>query len=136
MNGSREMADEGRKFLSIIKSTKSAKKFTPSVLYNITAMALEKFVMATCMYHDSLPENHTLTDLMDAVVKHVPVDESVSKAILQFENVQQLCSLEDYERKEIAPDDLALFIASVISFCTMLDAHCSELFEGPLPASP
>jgi hypothetical protein len=127
MDNWKVMYNEGQKYLSTASKTAGSKVFTPSLRYNITAMALEKYVMATCMLHDYLPQNHTLTDLMDAVARFVPSDPSLQRTILQYEDAQRLCSLEDYHREDLSPEDLEKFVMSVVSFCNVIDIHCKEL---------
>lgn len=126
MNNWNEMIDEGRKYLSIVSKSVDSKRFSSSLLYNLSAIALEKYVMGVCMLHDYLPENHTLTDLITAVTKLVPIDKALQTNILKYEDVQMLCSIDDYQRRELSPLDLKKFIESVVAFCNILYAHCKD----------
>lgn len=126
MNNWQEMINEGRKYISIVSKSVSSKRFSSSLLYNLSAIALEKYVIGVCMLHNQLPENHTLTDLITAVTQLVPIDKVLQTNILQFEDVQMLCSIDDYQRRELSPPDLARFIESVVEFCNTLYAHCKD----------
>jgi hypothetical protein len=126
MDGWVEHLNEGRKYLSVAIKTADSKKFTTVLRYNLAAIALEKYVMAACMINDYLPENHTLTDLMDSIVHFIPIDLTLKKTILQYEDVQMLCSLDDYQRQDLTNDELFNFIESVNTFCTVLDVYCNK----------
>ena len=135
MNSWKEMMVEGRKYLTTVSKAAGSKKFTPVLLYNLSTIALEKYVMATCMINNYLPENHTLTDLIYAVQRFVPIDTALQNSILQYENVQQLCSMEDYQRHDISPEDLEKFMESVITFCNILYNYCKEVENVGSPIS-
>lgn len=81
-------------------------KFIGAIRYNLVSLALESFVMAILDYHGKLPENHTFTDLVDALQLVVPLDPLLRKRILAQEDVQSICSLEAYHRHEPQADDI------------------------------
>jgi hypothetical protein len=78
-------------------------RFTPGILYNIIAMAIEKFVMAALMCHGTMPYNHTMGDLVEAMEETFPdaiVD--IREGLLQLDTYQDIC--DPYEFTLIVPD--------------------------------
>lgn len=74
-------------------------RFDTDVAYNLLGMSLESFVMAILDVHHSLPENHTFTDLMDALGTVCPVDNALREKILKYESIQSICSIDKYQRE-------------------------------------
>ena len=81
-------------------------RFTPELRYNLLSMALEGYAMAISDYFDMLPDNHTYTDLMDALERVIPLDPALRKKILAHESFQSICSLDEYQRS--IPGEAAL----------------------------
>lgn len=75
-------------------------RFDTEVAYNLLGMSLESFVMAILDIHKSLPDNHTFTDLMDALETVAPVDISLRERILKYESIQSICSVDKYQREK------------------------------------
>ena len=121
MNGWEAMRSEGRSYLSIVSKSSGSKKFSATLLYNFAAMAIEKYVMATCMFNDLLPENHTLTDLLSALPDSIRVPSAVCSTLLAGEDVQQLCSLDAYKRTEPSAEELDEFITAALALCLILE---------------
>lgn len=71
--------------------------FTSAILYNIIAMAIEKFVMAALMHHGDLPYNHTMTDLVDAMETIFPGQlGDIRNSLIQLDRYQEICDLEGF----------------------------------------
>ena len=81
--------------------------FTPEILYNIIAMAIEKFVMAALMRHGNLPYNHTIKDLVEAMEKTFPhsMDE-LREGLLALDKYQEICDLESYTIKPPSMEEI------------------------------
>lgn len=90
---------------AIPKGEKS--KFGTSIRYNLLSMSFEDFSMAMLDYHNSLPDNHTYTDLMNALEKYVPVSEDLKKRILKYESIQSICSVAKYQRNDPTEEEIA-----------------------------
>jgi len=74
--------------------------FTPGILYNIIAMAIEKFVMAALMRHGAMPYNHTMADLVEAMEETFPGElNSLRSDLLQLDKYQEICDLEGFSIK-------------------------------------
>lgn len=105
---------EGRQYLKAGKGGKN--KFNNSILYNLLAMSLEKFVMAILGYNLSMPVNHTFTDLIYSLEKLYPLDTDLKKTILKLETKQEICSFEDYVRTDISDEDIIILREAVKQF--------------------
>lgn len=77
--------------------TKQRKAFTPEILYNIIAMAIEKLVMAALMKHGALPYNHTMGDLVEAMETTFPgCIDSVKDDLLALDQYQEICDIDAF----------------------------------------
>ena len=65
---------EGEQFLRLAEQAhhRQKKAFTPTILYNLVTMAIEKLVMAALMRCGRLPDNHTLHVLVAARDRWLP----------------------------------------------------------------
>ena len=77
---------------------KNKKVFTPVILYNVIAMAIEKFVMAALMSHGALPYNHTMTDLVEAMDETFPnALARLKDGLLMMDEYQDICDLDGFK---------------------------------------
>jgi len=76
---------------------KRKKAFTSEILYNIIAMAIEKFIMSALMHHGALPYNHTMRDLVEAMDETFPtaIDE-LREGLLKMDTYQDICALDGF----------------------------------------
>ena len=71
--------------------------FTAEILYNLVAMAIEKFVMAALMRHGAMPYNHTMRDLVEAMEATFPgAINDIREGLLQLDAFQQICDLDGF----------------------------------------
>jgi len=77
--------------------TKAKKAFTPEILYNIVAMAIEKFVMAALMQRGALPYNHTMGDLVEAMDEVFPdTMGDLKNSLLDLDRYQEICDVNTF----------------------------------------
>ncbi len=97
----RKYMDDGEKFLTtaLNGAQKRPKVFTPEILYNLTAMAIEKFCMGYLMYHGDLADNHTMADLAEAVERHTGPLPELTPKLLFLDSFQEICNLSTYKRR-------------------------------------
>ena len=126
MNEWKKTLDEGMRLLSVAQKTAESKKFSPPIRYNLASMGFEKCVMAVCAVNNYLPENHTLTDLFDAVQQFVSIDLPLKETVLKYEDLQKLCSLDDYQRQAPTGADANSYIESIAIVCNQLAAYCNK----------
>ena len=71
--------------------------FTSQILYNLIAMAIEKFVMAALMRYGAMPYNHTMGDLVEAMEETFPGAVSdIRDDLLLLDSYQDICDLEGF----------------------------------------
>jgi len=71
--------------------------FTSQILYNLIAIAIEKFVMAALMRYGAMPYNHTMRDLIEAMDETFPGAVSdIRDELLQLDKYQDICDLEGF----------------------------------------
>lgn len=98
---------DGNAFFATASSAHAARKkaFTPEILYNIIAMAIEKFVMTALMRHGTMPYNHTMKDLVEAMDEVFPgVMADMREGLLNLDRYQEICALDSFN---IAGPDMA-----------------------------
>jgi len=88
--------NDGNKYLkTAVNGCKNRKKvFTPDIIYHIVSMSIENHIMGYLFYHNRMPDNHTLVDLINAVKEISEVDDDLYKRILLMNRFQEaVCSL-------------------------------------------
>ena len=99
IDGWEDFLKDGKAYFKTADSAhrEQKKAFTPEILYNIIAMAIEKFVMAALMRHGTLPYNHTMKDLVEAMDETFPgaMDE-LREPLLGMDQYQQICFLDTF----------------------------------------
>lgn len=85
---------EGQQFLCLAENAyrKQNKVFTPDILYNIIAMAIEKLVMGALMEIGRLPYNHTMHDLAAALEQWMPETIlGMADEVRHMDSYQEIC---------------------------------------------
>ena len=89
---------EGQQYLNLADAAFTRKKaaFTPIILYNIFAMAIEKLVMGALMEVGRLPFNHTMYDLVEAMELWLPEKiVGLGERLRALDRYQEICDLEN-----------------------------------------
>lgn len=95
--GWQQWLEHGRQY-EIAGSGKSGNsKFSPTIIYNLLSMSLESYCMAILDYHRTLPDNHTFTDLMNALERVCVIDPDLKRRVFELEKCQQICAFDDFE---------------------------------------
>ena len=108
----RHYLSDGASFLktAVNAAEKRPGVFTPEILYNLVAMAIEKLLMGFLMYHGDLAENHTMADLLRSVEHHVLMDKELAADLLLLDSFQEICSLDTFSRKTPTAADISKII--------------------------
>ncbi|MBU0994558.1 MAG: hypothetical protein KJ737_18850 [Proteobacteria bacterium] len=97
----------GDQYLKAATSKGETSRFGADIRYNLLSLSLEGYVMAILDYHKRLPDNHTYTDLIDALEIVMPLDPGLKSRILQYENIQSICSIDKYQRNAPTEEELS-----------------------------
>lgn len=110
----RQFYKEGDDYLGT--ATKAAARrreiFTPEILYNLAAMAIEKYFMALLMYHGDMADNHTMRDLISSVERHLPVAPDLAAALIRLDAFQEICALDTWRRQPLTDEDVPYILAT------------------------
>lgn len=101
-------------------------KFGGEVRYNLLSMSLESYVMAIMDFHKTLPDNHTYTDLMDGLERVIPVNADLKERILKYENIQSICSVEQFHIKSPDDDQLVELRTAIVEISGIAKGICVE----------
>ncbi len=84
---------EGEQFLRLAEQAHHRREaFTPTILYNLVTMAIEKLVMAALMRCGRLPDNHTLHDLVAALERWLPETvRGLAGPLCELDSFQDIC---------------------------------------------
>ena len=123
---------EGEQYLATALNAykKGKKAFTAEILYNLIAIAIEKFFMGALMRHGFLPYNHTMHDLVAAMDEKLPgfLDE-IRDRVLALDAHQEICSIEEYNRRPPSMDEIPemLGTAQRVRDLIMLNSNIIEI---------
>lgn len=105
---------EGRQYLRLAETAFANKKkaFTTEILYNLMAMGIEKLVMSALMEIGRLPYNHTMHDLVDALVQWMPETiRGLEDSICGLDSYQEICDPYACTIKVPTPEEIASMLA-------------------------
>lgn len=122
----RKWLKNGDQYLKAATPKGEKSRFDANIRYNLLSMSLEGYVMAILDYHDSLPENHTFTDLVAGLESVVNIDENLKRRILSFENIQSICSIDKYHRSKPTEEDLIGLKAAVMEIGDLAHITCEQ----------
>lgn len=114
IQGWQEFLEDGKGYLRTADGAylNGNRIFTPGILYNIIAMAIEKFVMAALMWHGTMPYNHTMTDLVDSMEETFPAAiADIKDGLLKLDTYQDICDPYDFKIVEPAMDDIPAMLS-------------------------
>lgn len=104
----RQFFREGDQFLALAaKGLDRPEKFSAETLYNLTAMAMEKHLMALFLANNSLPEGHTLTGMLAHGERFLAIDGEMLATLAAMDAIQEICSLDAGQRREPNAMELA-----------------------------
>jgi hypothetical protein len=114
----------GDQYLKAATPKGAKSRFDTDIRYNLLSLSLEGYIMAILDYHQDLPFNHTYTDLVTALETVVPVNEALKNRILQYENIQSICSIEKYHRSKPSEEELDDLKGAVIEIRAIAHQKC------------
>ena len=107
ISGWQDFLHDGQGFLATASAAISLKRktFTAEILYNLIAMAIEKFVMAALMRHGTMPYNHTMKDMVEAMDETFPAAiNDFRDDLLKMDSYQEICDLDGFK---ITPPEMS-----------------------------
>jgi hypothetical protein len=107
--------DEGCCFHKTVNgAVKRPEVFTPEIIQNIAAMAIEKYFMAIFIKRSFLPLNHTLSDLLDTAASlSLPIESDLLETLNYMDQLQQICSFDNFKITPPTQSDVPRFLKAV-----------------------
>ena len=97
----------GRNYLKTARNGRHRPEiFNNELVFQITAMALEKLIVGVCQYHSQMPADHTLSGLVRGLEPICPMDDDLAGRIREIEGIDDMCPLTASLRPE--PDPTAV----------------------------
>ncbi len=109
ISGWQDFLKEGKAYLKTAVGAHARRRdiFSAEILYNIIAMAIEKFVMAALMRHGAMPYNHTMGDLVEAMEEtFCGAMGEMKEKLLALDKYQEICDLETYTIRPPAMEEI------------------------------
>lgn len=119
---------EGDQYLGAATPKGKSSKFGSEIRYNLLSMSMEKYIMAMLDFHQTLPDNHTYTDLFDALDKVMEIDPELKDRILKYENIQSICSIEKYHTEAPSETELDDLHGAIVELNDLAHKTCSPTF--------
>jgi hypothetical protein len=94
--------DDGEKFLKAATVPGKKRVFGAEIVYNVLCMAVEKYFMAFFVFNKTMPDNHTMKDLVESAERIAPVSVPLKSNMLFLDEFQNICAISSYKR--IIPD--------------------------------
>ena len=123
-----EFMTEGDAYLKT--ATGGAKRpgiFTPEILYNLLAMAIEKHFMAALVFKGTLADNHTFTDLINSAKDICPLSEAVAEELLALEVYQNICPVFDGYNRDPFPVEK---VAGMIDVANLVQTWSKDIIAA------
>jgi len=80
ISGAKDLFDEGEGFFRVVESShRKPAIFTPEIVHNLLCMAIEKYAMSILLSMGALPDNHTFSDLVEALKPQIPVSPGIEE---------------------------------------------------------
>jgi hypothetical protein len=106
----KDFLEEGKNYFLKAKRWSESDKYNKDLIYNMILISIEKNFMAICMKNKYLPENHTISDLVDAVKRVIGIDKELEMKLMEIEKYQNICSVNDYVRETGKIEDINLVV--------------------------
>lgn len=106
--------NDGEQFLNtaVAAFTKKKRAFSSETLYNLTCIAIEKYIMAFLMKNGDLADNHTMIDMVRSMERHLKLSPELVEKLLFLDQFQEICDPDSYSVRVPAEEDIITFLAT------------------------
>lgn len=119
--------DKGNKYFAGVQGKNGNPcKLSPTIQYNLVCLAFESYVMAILDFHSKLPENHSITDLLDALETVMPIGIDLRNKIIKYEEVQLICPIIEYNRRDPSIEEVNEFKLSIQEIATLANQKIGD----------
>lgn len=75
-------------------------KYAGSLVFNVAAVALERYLVAICEWHGVEPMSHNFIGLMKEVDKLMEIPHEISRDVRSLDRIFGICFLDNYYHGE------------------------------------
>jgi len=120
---------DGRKYLKTAGNGLGRPSvFNNELIYQLTAMAVEKLLVGVFQYHHKLPADHTLDGLVDELALFCPLDKALADGIKALGRYDDMCPLIPVNH--IVPDDMQ--IRAILAVGSQVAAFAAQQVGEPV----
>jgi hypothetical protein len=101
-----------------------------SLIFNVSAIAIECYMVALCAYFKTMPINHSFTSLVADVEALMPFPSELAEGIRSLDEIFGICSLDDYHHGTPEAGDAEQALSLCASLRTLLDGLGEPTDEG------
>jgi hypothetical protein len=95
----------------------------PSLVFNIAAVALERYLVALCDLYGEDPRNHNYITLMRTVETLVELPKELNKRIKAMDWIFGICSIDDYRHPNPDEADMENALALCVQVQKLFDTN-------------
>ena len=107
LTGWHDHIQAGRKYLKTASKGQSRPTvFNNELIFQLTALAIEKLIVGMCQYHRQMPLDHTLSGLVEGLAPVCRLDAELAARIKWVEQIDDMCALAPANRS--APSDVEI----------------------------
>lgn len=116
--------EEGKSFHRIARGAQRRPGlFSAEIRMNLIGMAIEKYLMAIFLRRRSLPDNHTMTDLADAMKRIKPLPAEVESVMREMDDLQQICSPDEIRVRKPEEAENIRFLAALDTIAAIVESE-------------
>ncbi|MDR1964357.1 MAG: hypothetical protein LBQ50_11305 [Planctomycetaceae bacterium] len=121
---------DGRGFHKTVRSSpKRPNIFTPDIVQNIAAMAIEKYFMAVFLERKIMPMNHTMTDLISTAQLFLSLEPELVETLYYMDHLQQICSFDHFKITTPSDSDVPRFLKAVDDVAAIAERELFNKFN-------
>ena len=108
----------------------SQDRMRASLIFNVSAIAIECYMVALCAYFKTMPVNHSFTSLVADVEAVMSFPPELVEDIRSLDEIFGICSLDDYHHGTPEADDAEQALSLCASLRALLDGLGEPADEG------
>ncbi len=102
---------QGIQYMAAVeRSVSNGDFFTPVLVYNITAIAIEKLIIGACMFSGNIPYSHTLSEMAGFAKNIINLDDTLADDLNTMDRLQMICSFDESVKINIEKDNIPFFL--------------------------
>lgn len=105
---------------------------SPSLVFNVAAIAVECYLIALCALHGEMPMNHNYRSLLRSVEGKTQIDAALRDDIHALDGIFGICAIDDYHHGTPNDEDKVRILAICDAIDTLIHADQARLTGIPV----